>query len=222
MSILVVCPGCRKSFQVNDKFAGKSGPCPNCKAPIQIPTVAQFAGGGKSKTGKLVTKPISRHQLRVNPVVAVGVAGSVIVVLAATWAAGTAKLFDSLAACAIGLLLISPPLVVAAYAFLRDDDLEPYRGMALYVRSAICGVAYTVLWGVFSYLISPRVEIISSAELWSWIFVVPILLMGAVSAFSTLDLEFSSGFFHYAFYLLVTIVLRWAAGLHWIWSIPKT
>ena len=37
----------------------------------------------------------------------------------------------------IALLLISPPLVIAAYEVLRDDELEPYRGLPLDVRSAL-------------------------------------------------------------------------------------
>ncbi len=36
-SILVVCPGCHKSFNVSGKSAGKSGACPNCGATINIP-----------------------------------------------------------------------------------------------------------------------------------------------------------------------------------------
>ena len=35
---------------------------------------------------------------------------------------------------------------------LRDDELEPYRGTAIYVRSAGCGLVYAALLGVFSLL----------------------------------------------------------------------
>ncbi len=77
MAILVVCPGCKKSFNVDDKFAGKTGPCPKCKTKITIPEKKaevkihapdEFSGGGKGVTGKLVLKPIARrrspHQAR--------------------------------------------------------------------------------------------------------------------------------------------------------------
>jgi hypothetical protein len=37
-----------------------------------------------------------------------------------------------------------------------------------------------------------------------------------------LDLEYGNGFFHYAFYLLVTVLLRWLAGMGWVWEIPST
>ena len=76
MSIIVVCTECRKSFKVGDKFAGKSGPCPNCKHTIRVPEKSeevkvhvpeQFAGGGRSKTGKLITKPIVRTNAKFNP-----------------------------------------------------------------------------------------------------------------------------------------------------------
>lgn len=33
----VVCPGCRKSFNVKDEFAGRSGKCPACGAVLTIP-----------------------------------------------------------------------------------------------------------------------------------------------------------------------------------------
>ena len=65
MAILVVCPGCKKSFNVDDKFAGKTGPCPNCKTKITIPEKKaevkihapdEFAGGGKGVTGKLAAE----------------------------------------------------------------------------------------------------------------------------------------------------------------------
>ena len=66
MSIVVVCPGCRKSFKVSDKFAGKSGPCPNCKRTLQVPTKAEevkvhapeaFAGGGKQRRASSSPSP---------------------------------------------------------------------------------------------------------------------------------------------------------------------
>ena len=35
MAIDVTCPSCHTRFQVSDKFAGKSGPCPKCKNTIR-------------------------------------------------------------------------------------------------------------------------------------------------------------------------------------------
>jgi hypothetical protein len=228
MSILVVCTGCKKSFQVNDKFAGKSGPCPKCKTVIRIPDKAQevkvhapeeFGGGGRGVSGQLALKPIARTPLKVRPVMAAAVAGSVLAVLIVTWLAG-GLLQQSLMARAIGLLAISPALAVAAYTFLRDDELEPYRGLPLYYRAAACATGYAVLWGLFWYVKTTMAPTTTEPlELWQWLFLAPPFLgLGTLAAWVAFDLEIGNAFFHYAFYLLVTIFLGWVAGLGWVWT----
>jgi len=224
MSIFVVCPSCHSRFNVNDKFAGRTGSCPKCKGPIEIPALDQqvkvhtpdaFSGGGRSATtGKLITKPIARMQATLNPVVAVAICGTTLVVLLLAWLGGS-TIQSSIAVRAIGLLLISPPLVMAAYAVLRDDDLEPYEGRALYLRVTICALAYVALWGVFTYL-SGRVD---TSQPWNWLFVAPpLLISGALAALASLDLDFGNSCLHYAFYVLVTALLRWVAGMGWLWE----
>ena len=37
----------------------------------------------------------------------------------------------------IGAVLLAPPLVLAGYSFLRDDELEPYSGRALWIRAGV-------------------------------------------------------------------------------------
>lgn len=225
MSILVVCPGCRKSFNVNDKFAGKSGPCPKCKTVIQVPAKAEevkvhapteFASGGRSVSGELLTKPLTRQEVKLQPVTIAGIAAAAVVVLLVAVVAGRQGLFDNIIVGGVGLLLVSPPLAVAAYTFLRDDELEPYRGPALWLRAAICGTAYTILWGVFSYLSAVG---FLTGELWTWVFVVPpFVALGGLASLASLDLDYTNACFHYGFYVLVTLVLRWAAGLQWVWQ----
>ena len=216
MSILVVCPGCHKSFKVSDKFAGKSGGCPKCKTVIRVPQKKDEVKvhGPAVTRGDLSVKPIARLQPKLEPVAIAVIAAVVLCVLLLTWAAG-GLIRGSLPVRVIGLLLVSPPLVVAAYSFLHDDELEPYQGKALYVRSAICAVGYAVLWGVFGYvgemILGPQ------PELWQWFFVIPpFLVAGALVPLVCLDLDFGSGFFHYFFYLLVTILFREIAGMGWL------
>ncbi len=232
MSIIVVCPGCLKSFKVSDKHAGKSGPCPNCNRILQVPTKESevkihtpeaFAGGGKTTTGKLVTKPIAHVNAKLKPVTMAILAASVASVLLATWLLGRAHMFDvdrvgtfhAVVTVAIGLLLLSPPLTIAAYEMLRDDEFEPFRGRSLYLRSAACGWAYASLWGVFAML-SPYIV---TGEVWNWFFVLPFLGVGALLPMGAFDLEFSDGIFHCGFYLIATLLLRWAAGMDPIWSV---
>ncbi len=228
MSIIVVCPGCRKSFKVSDKFAGKSGPCPSCKRTLQVPTKEQevqvhapeaFAGGGKSAEGKLITKPIARVNAKFQPVTMAIIGAAVVGVLVVTFIGGQFKWFGNPFVTAVGLLLVSPPLVLAAYEILRDVELEPYRGTALYVRSAACALGYVVLWGMFALLSSRGIV---TGELWNWIFIaVPFVVVGGMAAMGAFDLEFGDGVFHFCFYLVATLVLRWAAGMQWIWNVTQ-
>jgi hypothetical protein len=224
MSILVVCPGCKKSFQVKDQFAGKSGPCPKCKAIIHVPKKSEevkihggedFSRGGRDAAGQLVLKPIARKQVRFEPVVTAAVAGSTVCLLAVTWAAGS-LIQRFWAVRAIGLLVLSPVLVIAAYTFLRDDELEPYRGLPLAVRSTACAAAYAVLWALLAYVLG---VIQPGIEIYLWILIaIPPLVLGSLAAWLSLDLEPTSGFFHYGFYLLVTMALGWVGGLGWVWT----
>jgi len=153
MAIQVVCPGCKKSFSVDDKFAGKTGPCPKCKTKITIPEKKpevtihapdEFSGGGKGTTGKLLLKPIARQETHVKPAMVAIIGGSIVAAIA--WALvvrwlgpspGEERSWAYILFAGTGLLLVSPPLAVAAYTFLRDVDLEAYRGKQLYLR-ALC------------------------------------------------------------------------------------
>jgi len=224
MSIIVVCPGCRKSFKVSDQFAGQTGACPKCKHQITVPKKTEvvkvhapeeFADGGRSTTGQLLTKPIARKKVKFQPVVAVAIGGGVLVVLLVTWAAGS-LIAENIVVRTTGLLLVSVPLVIGTYWFLRNDELEPHHGLALYVRAGICSAAYIILWGVYAHVSDTAMM---QGEVWQWLFVAPpILITGALVALGCLDLEFGDGLLHYAFYVVVTILLRAVAGMGWIWE----
>lgn len=226
MSIIVVCTKCRKSFKVSEQFAGRSGACPNCKAPIKVPKKGQevkvhapeeFEGGGRSTTGKLVTKPIARSNAKFQPLATALIVASALVIVIVTWIGGQNGLFDNFFVTAAGLILVSPLVVIAGYEMLRDDEYEPYRGVQLYIRAAICGTAYAALWGAFALLASRG---LIGGELWNWLLVLPpFVVTGGLAAMGAFDLEFGNGMFHYGFYLLITLVLRWVAGMTWIWDI---
>ncbi len=124
MAITVVCPGCRKSFQVSDKFAGKSGPCPNCKRPLKVPDKNEevkvhapeaFASGGKSVSGKLIIKPVAFKSTKFKPLTTAAIAGGVLLVLILTWLLG--GLFQkSLIVTTLGLLINPTPARNSIYA----------------------------------------------------------------------------------------------------------
>ncbi len=224
MPISVVCPGCKARFSVSEKFAGKKGPCPKCKAIILVPdpikdevkihVPEQFASGGKDSKGRAVSKPILRQETKLKPLVAGAIAGVAVVVLGAALALRGVS--DKTPFIAAGLAVLSPALAVAAYTFLRDDELEPYRGRSLLVRAALCGVAYALLWA--AYMPLPAYGIVTG-EPWQWLFVAPAFIAaGASVGWATLDLDFGSAAMHYCFYLVVTLVLRAAVGLPPLWA----
>jgi hypothetical protein len=226
MSIIVVCPGCRKSFKVSDQFAGKSGPCPGCKRTLQVPEKDQevkvhapeeFAGGGRSTSGKLVIKPVAFTPAKLRPVTAAAIVAAVLTTLVVAWVGGRMHLFDSMIVTTLGLLIVSPPLIAAAYSVLHDDEFEPYRSKELYLRAAWCGLGYIALWGLFVLLGSRGVV---TGELWSWLYLAPpFVLAGGLFALAALDLDFGDALLHYGFYLVATIILRWAAGMKWVWDV---
>ncbi len=230
MSILVICPGCKKQFQVSEKHAGKSGPCPQCKAIIKVPkqeeqvvvhTPEQFGSGGRGASGKLALKPIARLEGRLRPQTVALVGAAAVLVLAVAWIGGRQGLFlNHPAVTVLGLLLISPALAIGGYQFLNSsEELERYRGKTLYLRAGICALAYVVLWGLFVFVLGYVSGPIRDGEIWIWFFVAPpFFVVGSLAALSALDLDFSTGFFHYAFYVLVIMLLRWAAGMPSVWS----
>ncbi|MBN2022284.1 MAG: hypothetical protein JW809_05775 [Pirellulales bacterium] len=224
MPIQVICPGCHARFQVSDKFAGRTGACPKCKAMIRVPTKDEevtvhapedFGRGGRDTKGTLVLKPITRIETKVVPLVVAAIVGAIALVAAGAWWGGT--IFrESLAARAVALLVLSPALVVAAYTFLRDQDLEPHRGRVLAIRSGLCAAAYTALWGVFAY----SSGLVVTEDAWSWLLIAPpFIVTGGLVALATLDLDFGGGALHYSFYIVATVLLRWCAGMGWIWEI---
>jgi hypothetical protein len=232
MSILVICPGCKKQFQVSEKHAGKSGRCPECNAVIKIPkkeeqvvvhTPEQFGSGGRGASGKLALKPIARLEGRLHPQTMALIAAAALLVLAVAWLGGRKELFvQHPAVSALGLLLLSPALVIGGYQLLNNsEELDRYRGKTLYLRAGICALAYVVRWGLFIFVLGYVSGPIRDGEIWIWFFVAPpFFVVGSTAALSALDLDFSTGFFHYAFYVLLTMVLRWAAGMPSVWSGP--
>jgi hypothetical protein len=226
MPISVVCGSCKTRFEVSEKFAGKQGPCPKCKAIIKIPEVLaaevkvhapeEYASGGKDQKGRPITKPIPRVDTKVNSkVVAAILIGSALALAVAI----VGRSLDDAAKfglIAVGLLLLGPPIAVGGYFFLRNDELEPYTGKELWIRASLCGLGYAVLWGVYWYL---GYQAGVPSEMYHWVFIAPALIAaGGGLALATFDLEFGSGALHYCFYVVVTLLLRFAIGLEPIWA----
>ncbi len=218
MTIQVVCPGCKKRFSVDDKFAGKQGPCPKCKTVIKIPEKADEVVvhepegfGPKDTKGRAVLKPIARTETKFSPVIAGVAAGASLLVLL------IAVLFRDRAPTGLlvlGAIFLAPPLVWAGYAFLRDDEYEPFIDRELWIRVGACSLVYALLWGLVPLIAGYGLQL-EQLELIHMAFLVPVLIgLGAFTAYASLDFDFGMGALHYGLYLSVTVLLRLVLGLH--------
>ena len=214
MAITVVCPGCKKRFAVDDKFAGKKGPCPKCKAVILVPEKTeevvvhgeeQF--GPKGASGRAVLKPIERTETKFSVKLAIFVVVAVLVALLTAWLFRTPKGTAPWWLLTLGAVVLAPPLALGGYAFLRDDELEPYRGRELLIRAPICGLVYAVIWGVVA--IFTNYVFGGTADLFTQVLLVLAMVgVGGFAAYASLDLDFGMGAMHYALYLTATMILR--------------
>ncbi len=230
MPIDVTCAGCKTRFQVSEKFAGKKGPCPKCKSIIQIPTLKEQVtieepepAGGKTKTGQPVFRPILRTETRLSREAAIAIGATVGVIVIGALVLRLLPGQISPIITSVGAILLAPALAMAGYAFLRDDELEPYRGQQLYLRLAICAVVYPLLWGaywfVFSYL-----GILPTESLYYLVVVIPVVIaFGTVTAISAFDFNFGPAIMHYCVYLVATLGLRMIMGMNPLWdAVTKT
>jgi len=218
MPINIVCTGCKKRFTVQDKFAGKQGPCPQCKTVIQIPELdeqvvihAPESAAPKDSKGRSVIDPIKRQETKVSTKLAIGIGVLIVAVLGIALGLrvyeGDVPFFIKM----LGAISLAPPLVLGGYAFLRDAELEPYRGKELAIRVLACSAAYAGLWGIFVFV--PTVLGIEFTPTQLAIVTVPFVLVGAFAAFASFDLEYLNGIMHYGLYLVVTVLMRVVAGL---------
>lgn len=231
MAIDITCPGCKTRFQVSEKFAGKQGPCPKCKTVIKIPELKDQVvihspelEGPKDSKGQLVLKPILRKETRLSAVQIVAIIGGVVVVLlvALFLRISYAKVPDHEFPLGIligGAILLAPLLSFAGYTFLRDNELEPYRGIELILRLIPCMIVYPGLWGLF-WLVFGYLEF--TPQIWHYGVAIPILVaIGAFAAHLSLDLEPAQAAFHCGMYLTATVALRLILGLPAAWTVVE-
>jgi hypothetical protein len=223
MPIEVTCPGCKKRFRVSDNFAGQKGPCPSCKAEIQVPEKSEEVVihapepvSSVEAQRRRMFRPITRAETAVTPTSIAGVVGAVVVVLLVAlmlrFAIKDKEQFPVWILTA-GAILLAPPLALAGYTLLRDAELEPYRGQPLMIRTAICAAVYAGLWGVYAGV---RAYAFGDAELqpFHYLFlIVPFVAVGALAAYASFDLDYGIGAIHYGLYLLVTLTLCFIMGV---------
>jgi hypothetical protein len=227
MPIHVTCPGCLTRFTVGDKFAGQKGPCPKCKTAIEIPKPGDEVvihapehseAGAIGTGGRHALKTYKRQDAKFKPLVFASVVGIVLVTLLL---AIVMRFLDDqetkTALIVFGAIALGPPSAWAGYTFLRDAELEGFRGNSLAIRAVICGLVYALLWGVY-WFIGTRWggpdAFVKGLEIFQLVVLAAIpLAIGTFAAFATFDLEPFTAFFHCGMYFAITVVLRLVAGM---------
>jgi cation transport ATPase len=222
MPIQVTCPKCLKRFQVSDKFAGKTGPCPSCKNQIKVPDKSEEVkihtpddGAPKDRTGQSVLKPIKRKETEVTRkglFITIGAILGVVALAVGMRVSGGTPFW----AIILGAVGIAPPLVWAGYKFVQDSELAPYVGQELRNRVLVCAALFASLWLLYWFLPSYLFDLDSPAEmtyLFFGIIISVMLVIGAFISVATFELEFSSGLAHAGLYFIATILLAVISGI---------
>ena len=218
MAISVVCSKCQARFNVSDKFAGQTGPCPKCKNPIVIPKPAAVTihepdrPTTSSKAGKMPTAPIVFKEETPSPVTISLIAAGLVGLLLASFAVG--RIFSTENGPAVPTWLLALAAIVVAvpttrigYTVVRDKELQGYTGRSLALRVLACSLVYAGLWGIRGFLLQGDLEI------WQWTFIVPFFLFsGGLAAVASFDLDWEIAVGHYAVYVILTALLRYLAG----------
>ena len=93
----------------------------------------------------------------------------------------------------VGAVLLGPLIALTGYTFLRNDDLEPYRGQELILRVLACGAAYAFLWGVYWWI---QWVLEMQFEMNLLVFIAPIfVLAGGVTAMDSKEQDLQIGGF---------------------------
>ncbi|MFO1065666.1 MAG: hypothetical protein U0892_17530 [Pirellulales bacterium] len=232
MAIQVTCPGCLKRFQVNEKFAGKTGPCPNCSKPIKIPDKSEEvvihapeSEGPKDAKGRPVFKPIRRTEVKLSLPVMLGVGGGVLVCLIVALAVRLGMSEPPVPLLVLGTILLAPPLSFGGYWFLHDDELEGYSGKELLVRGGIASLAFIVTWVLYWLIPLYVLGHNSLAELSSieMVLIIPVMvILGTLVSLAALELEFGQALLHYFLYFAVTVTLALVMGAELAEPLAKT
>ena len=230
MPIQVTCPKCFKRFQVSDKFAGKSGPCPNCKEQIKVPDKSEEVtihapedGAPKDRAGKSILKPIERTETDVTQKGMLITGGSILAAIGVAIGfrvTGGAPIWAAVA----GAILLAPPLVWSGYLFLRDSELEPYTGAELRDRVLILSGVFAALWLLYAFVPS-YLNDLPPSQMSYMAFGIVFSIMVGIGAFASsevFELEITSGIAHAGLYLIGTMVLALISGLALAGVVPPT
>jgi cation transport ATPase len=168
--------------------------------------------------GRHALKTYRRQDTKFKPLIFSAVAGFVLLAVLVAIVIRTSGKPPEMWLLALGAMALGPPCAWAGYTFLRDAELEPYRGTPLAVRTLICGLVFALMWGVYWFVGTQwggPDAFAKGLEIYQFIVLGAIPLgIGSFVSFVSLDLEPINAFLHCAMYFAVTVLLRWVADMH--------
>lgn len=223
MPIQVTCPACLKRFQVSEKFAGKKGPCPNCKNQIKVPETSEEVvihapedDAPKDRSGQSVLKPIVRTETEVTRkgliLTIVSVVAAVVLAVVLRFTTDPVPVVVRI----VAAIVFAPPLVWAGYSFVRDSELDAYRGSELRDRVLICSGLLSALWIVYAFVPTYLFDLVDPSQMdfiTFGIMMAVMLAIGGVISSACFELEYFSGVIHGGVYILATLLLAVMAGI---------
>lgn len=209
-------------FAVSDKYAGKKGPCPKCKKEIVVPDKTQEVvihapemSGPKDSKGVSVLKPISRREFKLGRWALIGSLAFAVAMVCMALAVRTQFAEPPTLLLVLGVMLTAPTMVMFAYTFLRDDELEGYSGQEYAIRTAICSAIFAGTWLIY-YLLARYFENNTLAQIpveQMAIFLGIMIALGTVTSLATFELETLQAAMHYLAFLAATVFLALIVGL---------
>ena len=230
MPIRVTCTKCYTRFNVSEKFAGKEGPCPKCKTKIRVPEKSEEVvieapktDGPVDSTGRAVLDPVKRKETNLSSVQWTLIIGSIVgflaIALILRFSIGNVAQFP-LWLMAISAIVVAPPLVFVGYTFLREQELEPYRGKELRSRVGICAIIYPITW-----LAMPLACFAFNDNYETGSYIAAGIAMIGIGGFTGMFcflFDFLMGAVHYGLYLGVCFVGRFLSGVGWLPVPPES
>jgi hypothetical protein len=232
MPIAVTCPNCLTRFSVSEKYAGKSGPCPKCKGTIKIPDKTEEVvihapadKAPKDSKGRSIFKPIRREEVKLGWPIILSASMAAVITFGIAVAFRVSQTPPPSALLALAVILLAIPLVLAGYWFLRDDDLQGYTGRELWIRCAVCALAFAIGWALYRWVpafISDYASLVEMTTLEMLVMILMMIALGTVAAVLSLELELGQAVALYMLYFILTFTLAWVSGTPMAAVLPGT
>jgi hypothetical protein len=221
MPLHVICPGCLKRFQVNVRFAGRQGPCPNCGTILTVPAESvklhdtDTTEPDKTKKQNRRSRPIPHIDLAFDPIQAKYYALAVFGVLLLAFLLGCIPMYAAFRSFLgiVGLCLVAFPLTLFGYQTIRDQDQIFFlTGEELYRRAGIVAAGYVILWlGLECFLSATQAFGIVSG-LYAAVFAA----LATLLVHPLLEMEMRIAFLHYCVFGFAVVLLRFLMGFGWL------